>query len=302
MIQKISLSVLLCGICAGAVMAEPLPSIFGEHQVKLELHLERITAQHLAQNEASSEAEEMLSAVMAEKVKSPGKAFLLSALVPGLGEWYAGSKARSVLFVGIEALALGLYFNWNGEGNRIEDEFRATARDKWSPTDYRTWRNSTISRNSSITHALPCSSLIFRVEVETGGLEGLADCNSSEKQQYYELIGKYDQFISGWSDVKEVETGNLVQPTQVDSVEKYESTTRFAYEIRRDESNKFLKRASGVAGLILVNHVFSAIDASRVARTRNSERASLERRTRFAFVYRPWDSHQVPMVMAYKPF
>jgi hypothetical protein len=238
---------------------------------------------------------------MAEKVKSPGKAFLLSALVPGLGEWYAGSKARSVLFVGIEALALGLYFNWNDEGNTIEDEFRTTARDEWSPTDYLTWRNATISRNSSITHALPCS-----VEVETGGLEGLADCNSSEKQQYYELIGKYDQFIAGWKDVGKVgdgdNPGNLVQPTQIDSVENYVSQDRFAYEIRRDESNKFLKRASGVAGLILVNHVFSAIDASRVARTRNSERASLERRTRFAFVYWPWDSRQVPMVMAYKPF
>jgi hypothetical protein len=95
----------------------------------------------------------------------------------------------------------------------------------WSPTDYLTWRNSTISRNSSITHALPCS-----VEVETGRLEGLADCNSSEKQQYYELIGKYDQFISGWIDAKEVETGNPVQPTQIDSVEKYFSETRQAYE------------------------------------------------------------------------
>ena len=297
MIQKIIFSVLLCGLCPYIAQAEPLPSIFGERQVELALHLAQGTAERLAQNEASGEAEEVPSVAMAEKVKSPGRAFLLSALIPGLGEWYAGSKARSALFVGIEALALGLYFNWSGEGNDIEDEFRETAKQEWSPTDYLTWRNSTISRNSSITHALPCS-----VEVEQEGLSGLANCSSSEKQQYYELIGKYDQFISGWNDVTQIETGNLVQPTQVDSVERYESQTRFAYEDRRDESNKFLKRASNIAGLILVNHVFSAIDASRVARMRNTERAAVERRTRFSFVYWPWESHQVPMVMAYKPF
>ena len=37
-----------------------------------------------------------------------------------------------------------------------------------------------------------------RVYLETGRFAG---CDDSEIPQYYELIGKYDQFVSGWTDL-----------------------------------------------------------------------------------------------------
>ena len=97
---------------------------------------------------------------------------------------------------------------------------------QWDPLSYLVWRSSTISRNSSITHALPCSTYI----VVEGNLD---NCDRSEVQQYYELIGKYDQFVSGWYDVQD-DNGRIVQPTQVDSVENYHSARRLLYEECRD--------------------------------------------------------------------
>ena len=235
-----------------------------------------------------------------KEVKSPKRAFLYSVLVPGLGEWYAGAKTRGLVFFGIEAVALGVWSSWIGQGNDIEDEFRAMADEKWDPLNYLAWRGSTISRNSSITHALPCSSYVD-VYLETGNFKG---CDAAEIQQYYELIGKYDQFAAGWTDLVRVETGNPIQPTEVDSVENFLSEQRLTYEVRRDDSNKYLKRASTLTGLIMINHVFSAIDAARVARLRSAgvDEAALARRTRMAVVMQPWQRRQVPMLMAYKPF
>ena len=92
-----------------------------------------------------------------QPLKSPGRAAALFRLLPGMGEFYAGARKRAVLFLGLEAAAWGLYFSWNGQGKEIEEDFRGVADEKWDVLRYVDWRGSTISRNSSITHALPCS-------------------------------------------------------------------------------------------------------------------------------------------------
>ena len=249
------------------------------------------------------------------KGKSSKRAFLLSALVPGLGEWYAGSKKRGLAFLGAEAALVGLWAAWKGKGNDLEDQFRTVADEHWDPLNYLAWRGSTISNNSSITHALPCSSEVVNVYIparrewmqqqQTSGLGSAAfgGCEPSQIQQYYELIGKYNQFATGWTDLVRLSTGNAAAPTEVDSVENFHSERRLRYEDQRDESNRFLKRASTVTGVILINHVISAIDAARVARARaaGADEAALRRRTRFALVMQPWVRSRVPMLVAYKP-
>ena len=249
------------------------------------------------------------------KGKSSKRAFLLSALVPGLGEWYAGSKKRGLAFLGAEAALVGLWAAWKGKGNDLEDQFRTVADEHWDPLNYLAWRGSTISNNSSITHALPCSSEVVNVYIparnewmqqqQTSGLGSAAfgGCEPSQIQQYYELIGKYNQFAAGWTDLVRLSTGNAAAPAEVDSVENFHSERRLRYEDQRDESNRFLKRASTVTGVILINHVISAIDAARVARARaaGADEAALRRRTRFALVMQPWVRSRVPMLVAYKP-
>ena len=278
-------------LSAGVLAAEELPSIFGARAGELMVRPgARIELAELIQDGGEPAAEDPVTLPGA---KSPGRAFLLSALVPGVGEFYSGSKGRAAVFFGIEALAWGLYLNWDSKGNDIEDEFRVTADREWDVQAYLNWRTSTISRNSSITHALPCST-----EVAEGRFN---QCDGRETQQYYELLGKYDQFVAGWDDVVD-RNGSPVQPTSIDSAENYHSDLRLAYEQRRDDSNKNLKRASTMAGLILANHVISAIDAARMTRAKAEDRARLEKRTRFLFALQPREDGQVPMLLAYKSF
>ncbi len=172
--------------------------------------------------------------------KSPKTAFFLSLLVPGLGELYAGAKMRAVGFMGAEALTWTAYVSWRSKGNDIKEEFRAYADRHWQEARYSTWRdwNQIQPEPYYETHALPSK--------------------TEDTQQYYELIGKYHQFVYGWDDVTaDFSTDNKNVP----------SSRRQDYETRRNDSNKYLKRASVVTGLAVLNHIASAIHASVYTRT-----------------------------------
>ena len=294
---RIGIALVVAVLTAGGVRAEGLPSILSEEGQAFLVGLRAV------EGDADSEPTPHIET---RKGKSSKRAFLLSALVPGLGEWYAGSKKRGLAFLGAEAALWGMWVAWKGKGKDLEEEFRVVADEYWDPLSYLAWRGSTISNNSSITHALPCSSEVVEVYIPAMQQSGRADfggCAPSEIQQYYELIGKYDQYAAGWTDLVRNSTGNAAAPTEVDSVENFHSELRLRYEDQRDESNEFLKRASWATGFLLVNHVISAIDASRVARARaaGADEAALQRRTRFALVMQPWVRSRVPMLVAYKP-
>ena len=305
---RTGIALVVAVLAAAGVRAEGLPSILSEEGQAFLVGLRAV------EGDADPEPAPM-PRTETRKGKSSKRAFLLSALVPGLGEWYAGSKKRALAFFGAEAALVGMWAAWKGKGNDVVEEFRAVADEHWDPLNYLVWRGSTISNNSSITHALPCSSEVVNVYIparnewmqqqQTSGLGSAAfgGCESSQIQQYYELIGKYDQFVTGWTDLVQVSTENAAAPTEVDSVEKFDSDRRHLYEKQRDESNRFLKRASTVSGVILINHVISAIDAARVARVRaaGADEAALRRRMRLSLVMQPWTQGHVPMLIAYKP-
>lgn len=189
-----------------------------------------------------------------DEAKSPGKAFLLSLLLPGLGELYAGARYRAAGFMTAEAVTWVAYAHWRSKGTDLRDEFRAYADRNWSLARYRDWQ--------AFNAALPQSQQY--IETET-----LPEIQADE-QQYYELIGKYDQFIFGWSDVADEPLGSnnhsIISPLQTE------------YEILRNDSNQPLKRASVVIGLTVVNRIVSAIHASSYAKLKNQ---SMDRRVRF---------------------
>ena len=180
--------------------------------------------------------------------KSPGLAFAMSLLVPGMGELYAGEPKRAAVFLGIEALTWFNYTRWRSKGNDLKADFRAFADRNWDESRYRAWQAYNRARGSPYieTETLPCK-------------RALDGCHRVDTQQYYEMIGKYDQFVFGWRDVGDVsfETGN----GDVDS------SQRIDYEDRRNESNKLLKRASVIVGLAVVNRIASSIHAALRARS-----------------------------------
>ena len=106
-----------------------------------------------------------------------------------------------------------------------------------------------------------------------------------KNQQYYEMIGKYEQFVWGWDDVQAL----------TDSTGKSEN--RLAYEDMRHDSNTYLKRAGYAAGFILLNHIVSAIDASIAARARSEGEASGKFGVHFAL-----DRRDTPMLFLSRRF
>ena len=173
------------------------------------------------------EPEEITEASVAPK--RPGLALLLSAVVPGAGQLYTGSglvrlgsPVRAAIYFGLEA---GGWFGWNSmrtEGKDLEEEYKTLADQYW---DYAEWVGPCGKPEG--THEIKTRELVDGQKVP------IKDDN------YYENIGKYDQFACGW-----VVEGK-----------------RMKYLDLRHDSNTSFKRARNFGTVVMFNHILSAFDA-----------------------------------------
>ncbi|MDP6775679.1 MAG: hypothetical protein QGI83_02820 [Candidatus Latescibacteria bacterium] len=186
--------------------------------------------------------------------KSPRLAFLMSLVVPGLGELYAGGATKwAVGFLTVESFTWLSHARWRSKGNDLKTDFRRYADANWNEIRYREWQAyNAIHKVFNETETLPCK--------DTD--PNAPSCQKVDTQQYYEMIGKYPQFVFGWKDVQDVPF--TMTNDQVDSA------YRLDYESQRNQSNKHLKRASVILGLAVVNRIVSAIHASVHTQRRNA--------------------------------
>jgi TM2 domain-containing membrane protein YozV len=98
----------------------------------------RLTNSYFAY-ESDSMEEKKTTDVYGFKGKSVKKAFLYSLIIPGTGEFYAGSKIKAVLFFGLDVTFWALYFNYHGKGKDEEDKYKAFADEYWSKGEYEDW-------------------------------------------------------------------------------------------------------------------------------------------------------------------
>ncbi len=160
--------------------------------------------------------------------KSAGKAFLYSLAMPGAGHLYAGYK-RGWVNVGVEGLTWLTYFYYHDRGKTKETEFEAYADDHW---DYQRWIGQCGCQGS------PEDSLIL----------GFRDSN---RQQYYEDIGKIPTYFQGWDDYNGANN---------------ESANRRFYRGIRNDSNNFLNNAHYALAAAFVNRIVSAVDVLRLVK------------------------------------
>ena len=205
----------------------------------------------------------------ASAAKSSRLAFFLSLADPGLRELYTGATKRGIGFMAAEALTWITYIHWRDKGNDLKADFREFADQHWDEGRYRAWQayNASLGYPYTETEILPIK--------------------AEDAQQYYEMIGKYAQFVFGWDDV----TAELT--TEFETMRGL-SERRLAYEVKRNESNKYLKRASVVVGLAVLNRVVSAIHAS--VHARSLQASSSSRRIRLDIA--PMDAHGRPSMTA----
>ena len=210
--------------------------------------------------QAEFDSDDNSSASVSENgYKSPSKAFLLSLALPGLGQFYSGSKVKAAAFVGVEAFAWLMRGKWNSEGNDLTAEFEQFNRDHWSRTVYEEYLfhaygvmdDDSVSA-PEVSHHLP----------------------DTRTQQYYEMSGKYDQFSWGWDDADLNGRGyadwDSTFPTAVvGGATVPNSPRRLLYETMRNDSNNKFDKANKMLMVVFVNHLISAVEAFLATKKRN---------------------------------
>jgi hypothetical protein len=206
-------------------------------------------------------------------MKKPGRALMYSAFVPGTGELYVGAEKRGIAFLAVEAAAWTWYLTQHSSGKDKEDEFRGFADTNWKEYAYLEWYghwedwydarrgDNDPDFENIFTHQLP----------------------SQKDDDYYEMIGKYDQFSYGWLGNPNDYLPGDYAPNDSLLGYAFDKTTyhicrgedatatvnRDKYASMRDDANRLLRRATWGISAALFNHVISAVDAALAAKSHN---------------------------------
>ncbi|MFC1555499.1 hypothetical protein ACFL67_00290 [candidate division KSB1 bacterium] len=184
-----------------------------------------LSEQNAAYNNNAALADNVSPQIFGAK-KSILNGVIFSLLLPGAGQWYAGDRFKAIGFILAEVSMWYGNNHYNDEGDRIDAEFRAYADLNWDKNDYLNWlAGLDEATRSAFSHHLP----------------------ETNTQQYYEMIGKYEQFLAGWPD-----SGGAPDDSEI----------RHYYMSRQDASNDQYKKAELMANLMLLNRVVSAVEAA----------------------------------------
>ena len=106
----------------------------------IELENYKLTGNLLADSKIVLNDYEELSAVFAlddlPDKKSPVLAGVMSAVVPGSGEFYVGEYLKAAIFFAVEVTLITVAVVNNNEGDELTAEFEAFADEHWSVVDY----------------------------------------------------------------------------------------------------------------------------------------------------------------------
>jgi len=197
--------------------------------------------------------------------KSPVLAGVMSAILPGSGEFYVGEYLKAAIFFTIEAVLITTAVVYNNKGDDLTAEFEIFADEHWSVVKY--------SENLLLQPGLPdgCNIQINSDEnlPPWDRIEDWNELNHCEspfshhlprhgEQQYYELIGKYTQYSSGWDAFDPATDGFRDVPEILQDYAQMRGEANDAYNVA----------AKAVIG-IYINHLLSAIDAAWSATTYN---------------------------------
>lgn len=219
----------------------------------------------------------------------PGKAMMMSLVVPGAGQLYVGGRGKALVFLGVEIAAILVWKRYFDLGEQEIEDFKFFANEHWYFRDW-VFRASLFQGGEwdSIRVGTDGSHhLNYYVNLEGGGKEfgNTMDDefiqylnNPSTKDsvyiikshEYYENIGKYDQFFSGWDDADPLSPD--IEKTGSGFIAH--SLNRDTYLSMRGSANRLKSAASYAISALMFNHVISAIDAIFATSKWNREHAS----------------------------
>ena len=232
----------------------------------------------------------------------PGKPLLLSLVVPGLGQVYNKEPLwKPGVFIATEIVSITSIMYANKKADEIRMDYQKFADENWNVKD---WWNFTQSgpeviENNGLyftdnklkamrdyvgTHHLTIHLKgdlvnLFNTEFLTSDslsiLSGYLDSDDLsmvKDRHYYENIGKYDQFVGGWTDVS---TSWYWEEKDVgDSTEIVIKTPmKQSYLDDRYKSNQWLSFAKFSISAMMFNHVISGLEAVWANRSIKNEKS-----------------------------
>ena len=236
----------------------------------------------------------------------PARPMLYSLILPGAGQWYNKSPAWKIgLFAGIEAASIFSGLQWKKKAEDIRLQYEIFADQNW---DLETWVFNTLNTpigNYADVHINGTHKLTLVLSgslaeqygnyVSSDSLENNAhwvytnEVSVLRDRDFYENIGKYDQFVGGWIDCYGLANNQLwfeVEKDVGDSTEIIISTpNKENYVNQRGRSNDYLNMAKYAVSAVMFNHVISALEAVWSTQIRNRTKKERKVQTNVGLLY-----------------
>jgi hypothetical protein len=222
--------------------------------------------------------------------KRPIIAALISLVIPGAGEAYAGDYVRGTAVFAAQVFSIGAAINYSNKANQQTQLNENYANEHWSATRYVNWTldnlkalnpNDTTTaaeyRQSIFVHGDTSSLTPPYTNINWTAMNNMEDDVGNGvyngythwlfgygTSQFYKEIGKYDQWSAGWDDGLK---GALL-PGQIPV--SYESPHFVIYRNMRALADNLNVISSTWVGIALAEHFLSAADAFWVAKQHNN--------------------------------
>lgn len=190
-----------------------------------------------------------------KKEKSPYLGAAFSSIIPGSGEFYAQSYIKAGIFFAIEAGLWFAYASYDKKGDDQEAYYQNFANNNWDVYKYAGWlKDESFPGSEGID--LSSDKEILRRQINACEAQNFShQLPPYGEQQYYELIGKYQNFVPGWADADL----NVVNRNNYGT---YKTNMFVNYSYDRQKANDYYNKRSAAASLVIVNHLLSAADAA----------------------------------------
>ncbi len=204
-----------------------------------------------------------------------GKALLLSLVLPGAGQVYNHEPWwKSSLFFGIEIAGLYEYWSLNKQAEDMRKRYEQFADDHWTLENfyYNTprlfgefgYKDVKFDGAHSLSFSLAGNTYLQK-DIGQLNADSLQYLSVYRDRDFYENVGKYDEFVGGWDDVFDENQLPIFyekNKTVGDSVEVLVMTNhRDSYLTQREKSNHLLDMGTFTVSVIMMNHLISVVDA-----------------------------------------
>lgn len=252
--MKNALVIIISFVLVSSSFAQEIPN--KEDLTHYALTSSELTNKNTQENEIKENFHKNISA---GNEKSPVIGGLLSAVIPGAGEFYAKSYLKAAIFLAVEAGMWIGYATFQNKGNTQTDSYQAYANQNWSVRKYATW----LRDQAGATGVNPSEADLNTLRNQINAFEATHFSHQLPNygtQQYYELIGKYQNFVPGWSDASATISAavNYSDPNSYVNVK----TNMFnSYAFDRQQANDYFDTSTRFITGVIINHLLSAADA-----------------------------------------